>query len=101
MKGIELPINITVIIVIVVIVLLGIMALFNTGWGSGSSILSTESVKNSYCQIFDAQECDDASQIKTPDIDSDKNGIVDGNDDFEDFCINYYNGMTCQQVCKC
>jgi len=83
MKGIELPINVMIIVVIAVVVLLGVMALFNTGWGSGSSIISIESQKNSYCQVLDARDCNNPTQEMT------------------DFCSEYYGGQSCAEVCGC
>ena len=50
MKGIELPINILVIVAIAVIVLLGMVALYFAGWTPFSSSLSYQSVKNTACE---------------------------------------------------
>jgi hypothetical protein len=52
MKGIELPINILVIVAIAVIVLLGLVALYLVGTTPFSSSMSSTSLKNSGCGNF-------------------------------------------------
>jgi len=51
MKGIELPINVLVIIVIAVIVLLGVIAVYFTGWTPFAQTAGVEAVKNAGCRI--------------------------------------------------
>jgi hypothetical protein len=52
MKGIELPINALVIIIIAVLVLLGIAALWMSGWGGGSQGVTVEAAKAAACSAL-------------------------------------------------
>ena len=49
MKGLELPLSTIVIIAMVLIVLLGIVALWMSGWGGGATTISVEAAKSSGC----------------------------------------------------
>jgi len=55
MKGVELPINILVIVAIAVIVLLGMVLLYYTGFSPFSSVAGVEGTKNDACRVL-AQE---------------------------------------------
>jgi hypothetical protein len=52
MKGVELPINVLVIVAIGVIVLLGLVVLYFVGFNPFSSSVSATSLKNSACGNF-------------------------------------------------
>ena len=52
MKGIELPINVLVIVSIAVIVLLGLVVLYFIGFNPFSSGVNMQSLKNSACTDF-------------------------------------------------
>ena len=52
MKGIELPINILVVVAIAVIVLLGLVALYFIGFNPFSGSVGIESVKNQGCRLL-------------------------------------------------
>jgi hypothetical protein len=52
MKGIELPINILVIIAVAVIVLLGVIALYFSGFMGPAKLLDQNSAKQKYCAII-------------------------------------------------
>jgi hypothetical protein len=56
-KGIELPINILVVVAVAVIVLLGVVALFFSGWFSGTAPMSIEAAKSQACNIASRQGC--------------------------------------------
>ena len=49
MKGIELPINILVIVAVAIIVLLGIVALFYSTWFTGTSTIDLNAATNRAC----------------------------------------------------
>jgi hypothetical protein len=51
MKGIELPINILVIIAVAVIVLLGVIALYFSGFMGPAKVLDQNSAKQKYCAV--------------------------------------------------
>ncbi|MBR9682212.1 MAG: hypothetical protein GOV02_00920 [Candidatus Aenigmarchaeota archaeon] len=48
-KGLELPVNVLVVVAIAVIVLLGIVALFMSGFGSAASSITTTAEWNEEC----------------------------------------------------
>jgi len=50
-KGIELPINILVVVAVAVIVLLGVVALYFSGFMGPAGIMSQESAKQKYCAL--------------------------------------------------
>ena len=52
MKGVELPINILVIVAIAVIVLLGLVALYFIGFNPFSTTTALDSTKNSGCRVW-------------------------------------------------
>ncbi len=57
MKGMELPVNVLVIIVIAVIVLIALVALFMVSWGQGSRGIAIDTAKNSACQRYISLGC--------------------------------------------
>ncbi len=63
MKGVELPINILVIVAIAVIVLLGMVLLYYTGYSPFSSVAGIEGTKNDACRVL-AQENNCAKSTK-------------------------------------
>lgn len=77
MKGVELPINVLVIVVIALIILLALIGLFYGVWGPGSSGLNLEGTKNSACQMLVSTGCSDSESIHVSDFDADKDGQFD------------------------
>jgi len=76
MKGIELPINILIIVVVAVIVLIAVIAMFYPAFNSGSGILTLEAAKTQACQsIVEGLKCDTGIGLNTIiiyDFDADK-----------------------------
>jgi hypothetical protein len=64
-KGVELPINILVVVAIAVIVLLGLVALYFIGFNPFSVTTAIESAKNNGCRDYLHQNpvCDDSSKV--------------------------------------
>jgi hypothetical protein len=56
MKGLELPVNILVIIIIAIIVLLALVALFLGGW-TGVGVVSSQSAKSEACAVLIGNSC--------------------------------------------
>ncbi|MFH1229504.1 MAG: hypothetical protein V1678_03715 [Candidatus Aenigmatarchaeota archaeon] len=110
MKGVELPINVMIIIVLAIIVLLAVMALFFGVWNPGKSSLSLETAKSSACNILISTGCKDTS-IKVNNFDVDGDGItndgtnVDNGDTLQKLCELYYNTgsdvVKCKAICHC
>ena len=62
MKGIELPVNVLVIIAVAVLVMLGLIAIY---FANPSSVLAESSAKNKACSELQQRGCD-ASTINVP-----------------------------------
>jgi hypothetical protein len=81
-KGIELPINILVIVAIAVIVLLGIIALYFTGFGPFSGATALEGIKNSACrqlvQTYNCAGTTTAASITITNFDANNDGAING-----------------------
>ncbi|MEM5785625.1 MAG: hypothetical protein QXY29_01080 [Candidatus Aenigmatarchaeota archaeon] len=59
MKGLELPINLIIIIIIAGVILLALLYLFTNAWQSGGGGVQSENVFRSLCQKFVTQyNCD-------------------------------------------
>jgi len=91
-KGVELPINILVIVAIAVIVLLGLVALYFTGFGPFSATAGIEAVKNQACTELNPRAgC--TSDVATITVNYDVNGdgdIILADDNLQTFGIKYY-----------
>jgi hypothetical protein len=79
MKGIELPINILVIIAVAVIVLLGVIALYFSGFMGPARILDQNSAKQKYCAVVmrSPNGCQGGmwlDSVQIPDFDANENG---------------------------
>lgn len=81
MKGIELPINILVVVAIAVIVLLGMIALYFTGWSPFGSSVGVESIKNMACIDYTRNNncAPDPSNLGV-NYDADADGVVENQD---------------------
>jgi hypothetical protein len=119
MKGIELPINVLVIIVIAVIVLLGIIAVYFTGWTPYAQSSGVDAVKNAGCRMV-VYNCSidldtilfDGSMAGLPvyDVNGDGNlcpadtACTSGvEDDLEALCRIHYDAdeIECAKICGC
>lgn len=103
MKGVELPINILVIVAIAVIVLLGLVALYFTGFGPFSQVAGQEAIKNQACAELNPREgctADPATLSINYDVDGD--GIM--NDFWQDFANQFYgctDAACAKRICGC
>ncbi len=82
MKGIELPINVLVIIVVAFMVLLGIVALYYGGFTGPVGAMSSEGAKVKYCgvlmkNVFGCSTVDPAVDVTIDDYDADTDGTID------------------------
>ena len=105
MKGVELPINVLVIVVLALVVLIAIIALFFGVWTPGQSNVNIEATKNNACQILVDIGCTDTN-IPTGEFDVGSDGNSN-NDNLQGLCEEYY-GITpgdvdsCKKiVCRC
>jgi hypothetical protein len=118
MKGIELPINALIIITVAVLVLLGIVALWMSGWGGGSQGITLEAAKTIGCAALlrDSAGCtsvdpglimfDGVSAFRhVVRFDADGNGTPgELTDTLQQLCNRYYGTATagdCRKVCGC
>lgn len=90
MKGIELPINILVIVAIAVIILLGLVALYFVGINPFSVTAGRDAVKNSACTTYVRQQ-DCGNNPAGVSVDYDVKSDTDStNDNLEEFLKTYY-----------
>jgi hypothetical protein len=83
MKGIELPINILVIVAVAIIVLLGVVALFYSSWFTGTAPVSLEAAKSQACNSMSRAGCSVLASSIT---------ITYGTaTDLQGLCRDYYN----------
>jgi hypothetical protein len=127
MKGVELPINVLIIVAVGLIVLLGIVALFFIGWSPFPATVGLESIKNQACrELVQEWQCKIATaDIHIANFDADKDeavGTVDtgaqddilgtcGNslvtnmgDNLRNLCRCWYNiadENSCKRICGC
>jgi len=124
MKGIELPINILVIVAIAIIVLIAMIAMFYPAFLGGGAVINSETAKTRLCQIMvEAKKCNVNSEtITISDFDADRDGKTDGGsvwtlgtstcadaagtgkDNLASLCECYYSIKTednCKKICGC
>jgi hypothetical protein len=88
MKGIELPINILVIVAVAIIVLLGVIALFYSSWFGGTAPLSLDSAKSQACSSAARAGCIAGLTEDIAVTYSSANGV---SATLQDLCENEYN----------
>jgi hypothetical protein len=100
LRGVELPINVIIIIVICLIVLLAIVALFFGVWNPGKGTLTLEAAKNNACQMLVSMGCNQYPEsISISDFDADKSdsggcsfgGSSVSGDNLDSLCKCWYN----------
>lgn len=109
MKGVELPVNVLVIVAVAVLVLLGLITLFMTVFGGGGATITLGAVKQQACaELLNAAEgCGAADPgAITVQYDADRSGTVDDSDTLQELCENYYgcdsdDKACCRRVCAC
>ena len=107
MKGIELPINVLVIVVIVVIVLIAVIAVYFTGWTPYASSAGLDATKNDICRrLVMGHGCNvDPDQIEITTFDADNSGTLNDGDNLQDLCDNFYatggDVDACKAICGC
>jgi hypothetical protein len=80
-KGIELPINILVVVAVAVIVLLGLVALYFSGFMGPAGVMNQESAKQKYCALVmrSPNGCQGGvalESIAVSDFDADRDGTL-------------------------
>jgi len=116
MKGVELPLSTIVIMVLILIVLLGIVALWMSGWGGGATAVSIQAATSAGCGALmrNANGCIsvnptsitfDGNTAGVPKFDVDNSGTFTVADNLQALCDKYYNSggdqATCRKVCSC
>jgi hypothetical protein len=114
MKGVELPINVLVIVTIAVIVLLGLVVLYFIGFNPFSGSVSLTSLKNAGCSNFSlnfncgSRGTGGVGSPKDPqDICLPVNTYLTGDctaNNLQKLCTNYFGAATatqCRQTCGC
>jgi hypothetical protein len=127
MKGIELPINILVMVAIAVIVLLGMVALYYVGSGQFGRSVTIQAAQNDACGVMVRSNCaSDSNSIEINNFDANMNGKIgddeegsgwtwgtagdvcgtnsEGGDNLAALCACYAGRTTeaqCKQLCGC
>lgn len=110
-KGIELPINVLVVVAVAVIVLIGMVALYMAGFFPFQKGIGSDAAKNAACnKLLRQNNCAiDTNTIKV-NFDADNDGVIGGGGDtLENLCINYYGctgsdtdkEICCKKLCGC
>ena len=114
-KGVELPINILVVIAVAVIVLLGVIALYFGGFVTPAGVMTSEAAKEAGCQrvMRNPAGCItvdpntillDGSMTGVPAFDANDDGTITAADTLQELCTNYFGVATesgCRQLCGC
>jgi hypothetical protein len=125
MKGIELPINVLIIVAIAIIVLIAVVAMFYTPVNSGGNVVSLDVAKSQACRsLVLGYNCKDSlgttpasaatlTSIRVDNFDADgKDGANSPNDNLKYLCIVKYgigtiatftdtDASNCRKVCGC
>jgi hypothetical protein len=103
MKGIELPINVLIIIAVAVIVLIAIVAMFYPAFTSGSGTVTLDVAKSQACRALTASSClVDPSKININNFDANKNGTINpGLGDGSPTCGVTASGDNLWTLCHC
>jgi hypothetical protein len=111
MKGLELPVNILILLVIAIIVLIAISVLFYGTYSGSSNGFGLAKAKNTACTMVISIGCDKAkSEEIMVNFDANKDGKIDSADTLSELCINFYmigteghpDDQTCKsQICNC
>ncbi len=82
MKGVELPINVLIIVALAFIVLLALLAMYFTGFSPFSSAVGLEGIKNAACgNLTQRQRCmADPENILLDAFDADQDGLMSSDD---------------------
>jgi len=105
MKGIELPINALIIIVVAVLVLLGIVALWMSGWGGGSQGVTIEAAKSAACselmRYYAGCTAKEPYTIGISGFDADRDGSPDMGTAAKSWCWTATSPAGCTAKSKC
>ncbi len=104
-KGVELPINILVIVAIAVIVLLGLVALYFVGFNPFSTTAGLEGIKNKACQtLVQTNNCGVLTSTIQVNYDVNDDSQVTAADTLDLLCSNFYSRTSeaaCKGLCSC
>ena len=116
MKGVELPISTIVIIALILLVLLGVVALWISGFGGGAQGVTLEAAKSTACaevmRYFEGCAAKDPKTVTISNFDANangKSGIAEATQKFDntkaDICTSTSlpadNGDNLQLLCYC
>jgi hypothetical protein len=116
MKGVELPISTIVIIALILLVLLGVVALWISGFGGGAQGVTLEAAKSTACaevmRYYLGCSAKDPKDVTIPNFDANangKSGITEATQRFNDADPNIctstssylINGDNLQLLCYC
>ncbi len=115
MKGVELPINILVVVAVAVIVLLGVVALYFSGFVTPAGVMSSEAAKEAGCTrvMRNPNGCItvdpstillDGTVTGLPAFDANDDASITNADTLLALCDNYFGVAAagdCRKLCGC
>ena len=101
MKGLELPINVLILIAIAVIVLLAVIVLFFGGFGGPAGTVTLSTVTSTACADWRNRNFPDARTISTSSFDANKDGSLDSGADCTGCTQVANNGDNLEMLGEC
>lgn len=102
LRGVELPINVIVLVVLCIIVLLSVTVLFILTWNPSSGTISLESAKVNTCQKLAMSNCQPStSSIFVENFDANKDGKLNENGNAVDASCSGGGDDNLYMLCSC
>ena len=105
MKGMELPVNVLIILVISVIVLVAVIAILYNNTTGSKTFVDVGVARDNTCQQLLSMGCYlEPNAFQVHDFDANMDGSIDTSDTLMDLCINYFqitNPADCKAMCGC
>ena len=101
MKGLELPINVLIIVAVALIVLLAVVAMYFSGFNPFTTTVGLEGVKNDACRrLVQEERCKEETQnIKIDNFDADKDGQMGSSEPFSGWLWVFSGNPTRDALC--
>lgn len=91
MKGIELPVNVLIILVLGLIILIAVIVLVQNGSKPATDSVDLTTAKNNACQMLVSLGCHvNPQSVRISNFDANKKDGLDAGDNLMELCKNYY-----------
>jgi len=106
MKGLELPVNVMIILVLGMIILIAVIVLVYDGYKPSINSVDQTTAKNNACGVLTSLGCSvSTSSIVISNFDTNKDNILDNSDTLMSLCENFYSitdeGDCRTEICGC